>query len=37
MGDVTTGCSLPGISLYDFRIVRDGLLGDGKRSTRDRQ
>lgn len=37
MGDVTGGLQFTYISLDDFRIVRDGLLGDGKRSTRDRQ
>lgn len=37
MGDVTGGLQFTYISLDDFRIVRDGLLGEGLRSTDDRQ
>ncbi|HHZ8254974.1 TPA: reactive chlorine resistance oxidoreductase RclA [Escherichia coli] len=37
MGDVTGGLQFTYISLDDFRIVRDSLLGEGKRSLRDRQ
>lgn len=37
MGDVTGGLQFTYISLDDFRIVRDSLLGDGLRNTGDRQ
>lgn len=37
MGDVTGGLQFTYISLDDFRIVRDELLGEGKRSTDDRK
>lgn len=37
MGDVTGGLQFTYISLDDFRIVRDSLLGEGKRTTDDRQ
>jgi pyruvate/2-oxoglutarate dehydrogenase complex dihydrolipoamide dehydrogenase (E3) component len=37
MGDVTGGLQFTYISLDDFRIVRDGLLGEGVRNTDDRQ
>ncbi|MBA7802482.1 pyridine nucleotide-disulfide oxidoreductase [Citrobacter freundii] len=36
MGDVTGGLQFTYISLDDFRIVRDGLLGEGLRNTGDR-
>jgi pyruvate/2-oxoglutarate dehydrogenase complex dihydrolipoamide dehydrogenase (E3) component len=35
MGDVTGGLQFTYISLDDYRIVRDELLGEGKRSTDD--
>ncbi|WFV80110.1 reactive chlorine resistance oxidoreductase RclA [Citrobacter braakii] len=37
MGDVTGGLQFTYISLDDFRIVRDNLLGEGLRNTGDRQ
>ncbi|MDQ2213374.1 FAD-dependent oxidoreductase, partial [Enterobacter roggenkampii] len=37
MGDVTGGLQFTYISLDDYRIVRDELLGEGKRSTDDRK
>ena len=37
MGDVTGGLQFTYISLDDFRIVRDSLLGEGLRNTGDRQ
>lgn len=37
MGDVTGGLQFTYISLDDFRIVRDNLLGEGVRNTGDRQ
>ncbi|MBY5199878.1 pyridine nucleotide-disulfide oxidoreductase [Citrobacter braakii] len=37
MGDVTGGVQFTYISLDDFRIVRDNLLGEGLRNTGDRQ
>ncbi|EGI25766.1 putative pyridine nucleotide-disulfide oxidoreductase YkgC [Escherichia coli TA206] len=37
MGDVTGGLQFTYISLDDFRIVRDHLLGEGRRTTDDRQ
>lgn len=37
MGDVTGGLQFTYISLDDFRIVRDNLLGEGLRHTGDRQ
>ncbi|WNJ79135.1 reactive chlorine resistance oxidoreductase RclA [Cedecea neteri] len=37
MGDVTGGLQFTYISLDDFRIVRDSLLGEGKRHTGDRK
>ncbi|MBJ3816703.1 pyridine nucleotide-disulfide oxidoreductase [Shimwellia pseudoproteus] len=37
MGDVNGGPQFTYISLDDFRIVRDALLGEGKRNTGDRQ
>ena len=37
MGDVTGGLQFTYISLDDYRIVRDELLGEGRRSTDDRK
>ncbi|WPU22703.1 reactive chlorine resistance oxidoreductase RclA [Cedecea neteri] len=37
LGDVTGGLQFTYISLDDFRIVRDSLLGEGKRNTGDRK
>ncbi len=37
MGDVTGGLQFTYISLDDYRIVRDELLGEGRRATDDRK
>lgn len=36
MGDVTGGLQFTYISLDDFRIIKDNLFGDGKRTVNDR-